>query len=72
VLEQCRETAEPAHLARHCFQLAQEFSSFYRKHHILTEADEVRRTLLLATAAVTEKTLVACLGILGIEAPEVM
>jgi arginyl-tRNA synthetase len=72
VLEQCRETAEPAHLARHCFQLAQEFSSFYRKHHILTEADEARKTLLLATAAVTEKTLIDCLGILGIEAPEVM
>jgi arginyl-tRNA synthetase len=72
VLEQCRETAEPAHLARHCFQLAQEFSSFYRKHHILTEADAARKTLLLATAAVTEKTLIACLGILGIEAPEVM
>ncbi len=72
VLEQCRDTAEPAHLARHCFQLAQEFSSFYRKHHILTEADAARKTVLLATAAVTEKTLVACLGILGIEAPEVM
>jgi arginyl-tRNA synthetase len=72
VLEQCRESAEPAHLARHCFQLAQEFSSFYRKHHILTEGDPARKTLLLATAAITEKTLVACLAILGIDAPEVM
>ncbi len=72
VLEQCRETAEPAHLARHCFQLAQEFSAFYRKHHILTEEDPARRTLLLATAAVTEQTLVRSLGVLGIEAPAVM
>jgi arginyl-tRNA synthetase len=72
VLEQCRETAEPAHLARHCFQLAQEFSAFYRKHHILNEEDPARRALLLATAAVTEQTLVRSLAVLGIEAPEVM
>ena len=72
VLEQCRETAEPAHLARHCFQLAQEFSGFYRKHHILTEADPARKALLLATVAVTERTLVRSLAVLGIEAPEVM
>ncbi len=72
VLEQCRETAEPAHLARHCFTLAQEFSGFYRKHHILTEPDPARKALLLATAAVTERTLVRSLAVLGIAAPEVM
>ena len=72
VLEQSRETAEPAHLARHCFQLAQEFSSFYRKHHILTEADPVRKALLLATVAVAERELVRSLAVLGIEAPELM
>ncbi len=72
VLEQCRETAEPAHLARHCFQLAQDFSAFYRKHHILTEQDTTRKTLLLATAAIAERALVASLNVLGIEVPEVM
>ncbi len=72
ILEQCRDTAEPAHLARHCFQLAQDFSAFYRKHHILTEQDPARKALLFATAAVTERTLVSSLAILGIEAPEVM
>ena len=72
VLEQCRETAEPAHLARHCFQLAQDFSAFYRKHHILTEPDPARKALLLATAAVTDRTLVRSLSLLGIETPEVM
>ncbi len=72
LLEQCRDTAEPAHLARHAFQLAQEFSSFYRKHHILTEPDPARKALLLATAAVAERTLVRSLAVLGIETPEVM
>ncbi len=72
VLQQCRETAEPAHLARHCFQLAQDFSAFYRKHHILTEEDPARKALLLATAAITEQTLVRSLAVLGMEAPDVM
>ncbi len=72
VLEQCRDTAEPANLARHCFLLAQEFSSFYRKHHILTEPDPARKALLLATAAVAERELVRSLAILGIETPNIM
>src|SRR5208337_2668846 len=43
VLQQCIATAEPAYLARHAFQLAQDFSNFYRRHHILTEADPDRK-----------------------------
>ena len=39
VLEQCIATSEPAYLAKHAFQLAQEFNNFYHKHHILTEED---------------------------------
>jgi arginyl-tRNA synthetase len=72
VLEQSIQTAEPAHLARHAFLLAQEFSNFYRKHHILTETNESRKALLLATVAVAQREMVRSLGILGITAPEVM
>jgi arginyl-tRNA synthetase len=72
LVEQCIATAEPAHLAKHAFQLAQEFNNFYHKHHVLHEADEARKTFLLATAAVAERELVRALGLLGIEAPEVM
>jgi arginyl-tRNA synthetase len=72
LLEQCIATAEPAYLARHAFQLAQDFSNFYRKHHILTESDPARKKLLLATAAVTQRELIRTLGWLGITAPEVM
>jgi hypothetical protein len=39
VLEQCIATSEPAYLAKHAFQLAQEFANFYHRHHILTEED---------------------------------
>jgi arginyl-tRNA synthetase len=72
VLEQCISTSEPAHLAKHAFQLAQEFANFYHRHHILTEEDPARKTFLLATAAVTLRELVAALALLGIESPEAM
>ncbi|HEX3471776.1 MAG TPA: arginine--tRNA ligase [Silvibacterium sp.] len=72
LLDQCIVTAEPAYLARHAFQLAQDFSNFYRKHHILTEANPERKKFLLATAAVAQRELIRSLKWLGISAPEVM
>ena len=72
VLEQCIATSEPAYLAKHAFQLAQEFNNFYHKHHILTEEDQARKTFLLATAAVALRELVLALSWLGIESPEAM
>jgi arginyl-tRNA synthetase len=72
VLEQCITTSEPAFLARHAFQLAQEFNNFYHRHHILSEEDPARKTFLLATAAVALRELILALGWLGIESPEAM
>jgi arginyl-tRNA synthetase len=72
VLEQCIASSEPANLARHAFQLAQEFNNFYHKHHILTEEDPQRKLLLLATAAVALRELIEVLRWLGIESPEAM
>jgi len=72
VLDQCIAASEPAYLAKHAFQLAQEFANFYHRHHILTEEDPARKTFLLATAAVTLHELVNSLSLLGIESPEAM
>ena len=72
VLEQCISTSEPAYLAKHAFQLAQEFNNFYHKHHILTEEDPARKTFLLATAAIALRELIEALSWLGIESPEAM
>jgi len=72
VLEQCINTSEPAYLAKHAFQLAQEFNNFYHKHHILTEEDPARKTFLLATAAIALRELIEVLSWLGIESPEAM
>jgi arginyl-tRNA synthetase len=72
VLQQAIASSEPMHLAKHAFQLAQDFSNFYHHHHILTEEDPAKKTFLLATAAVTLRELVTVLGWLGIESPEAM
>jgi arginyl-tRNA synthetase len=72
MIEQCISTTEPAYAAKFAFQLAQQFNNFYHKHHILTELDEERKRFLLATAAVVRRALIETLGLMGIDAPDVM
>ena len=72
VIEQAITSAEPAHLAKYAFQLAQQFNNFYHRHHVLNETDPTRRALLLATAATAAREMTRALGYLGIEAPPVM
>ena len=72
VVDQCIATTEPAYLAKHVFQLAQLFNTFYHRHPILSEADEGRKRFLLATAMVVRRELVRALGVLGIAVPPVM
>lgn len=72
IVDQCIATTEPAYVAKYAFQLAQQFNNFYHRHHILTETDEARKQFLLATAAVVRRSLIECLGLMGIAAPAVM
>ena len=72
VIDQCIATTEPAYLAKHVFQLAQLFNTFYHRYPILSEEDEARREFLLATTSVVRRELIRALGVMGIEAPRVM
>ena len=72
VIDQCIATTEPAYLAKHVFQLAQLFNTFYHRYPILSEEDEERRKFLLATAGVVRRELIRALGVMGIEVPPVM
>jgi arginyl-tRNA synthetase len=72
VIEQCIVTTEPAYLAKHVFQLGQLFNTFYHRHPILSEPDEKRKQLLLATVAVVRRELIRCLAVMGITVPPVM
>jgi arginyl-tRNA synthetase len=72
IIDQCIATTEPAHLAKHVFQLAQLFNTFYHRHPILTETDEKRKLFLLATIAVVRRELLRSLAVMGITVPPVM
>jgi arginyl-tRNA synthetase len=72
IVGQCIATTEPAYLAKHTFQLAQLFNTFYHRYPILSEADEGRKKFLLVTAAVVRRELIRVLGAMGITAPPVM
>ena len=72
VVDQCIATTEPAYLAKHVFQLAQLFNTFYHRYPILTEADEKRKQFLLATVAVVRRELMQALAVMGITVPPVM
>jgi arginyl-tRNA synthetase len=72
VIDKCVATTEPAYLAKHVFQLAQLFNTFYHRHPILSEADEKRKQFLLATVAVVRRELIRCLAVMGITVPPVM
>jgi len=72
IVGQCIATTEPAYLAKHAFQLAQLFNTFYHRYPILSEADEGRRNFLLATVAVVRRELMRVLGAMGIGVPPVM
>jgi arginyl-tRNA synthetase len=72
VIGQCRNSAEPANLAKYTFSLARQFSRFYHDHRIITEQDEVRRGVLIAVTKIIRDRMTAALGILGINVPEQM
>ena len=72
VISQCIVTTEPAYLAKHVFQLAQLFNTFYHRYPILSEPDERRKQFLLATVAVVRRELIRALAAMGISVPPVM
>jgi len=72
LVDQCIATTEPAYLAKHAFQLAQLFNTFYHRHPILSEPDEKRKQFLLATVAVVRRELISALKVMGVTVPPVM
>jgi arginyl-tRNA synthetase len=72
IVGQCIATTEPAYLAKHAFQLAQMFNTFYHRYPILAESDDSRKRFLLATAAVVRRELIRVLAAMGITVPPVM
>ncbi|HEX8560119.1 MAG TPA: arginine--tRNA ligase [Pyrinomonadaceae bacterium] len=74
VLAQAAGFAEPAHVAKYAFQLAQAFNFFYNRdeNRILEEKDETRRAVLVYVTDFVRGRLTEALAALGIEVPERM
>ena len=74
VLRQSANFAEPSHLAKYSFQLAQAFNFFYNRdeNRILEERDAVRRAVLVYVTDFVRTQLTHALATLGIEVPERM
>lgn len=71
-IAQSVQAAEPAIVAKYTFNLAKAFNLFYHHHKILSEENELKRSVLIATADITRRTLTSALNVLGIEVPERM
>jgi arginyl-tRNA synthetase len=71
-IEKAVTSGEPSHVARFAFQLAQTFSGFYQKFHVLDEPDAEKRTFLLWVTDYFRMQLERTLNVLGIEVPEYM
>ncbi len=65
------ERRAPHRIATYALELAQAFTAFYRDCHVVGEAEAVQR-FRLAECAAAQRTLAACLGLLGITAPQEM
>ena len=72
LIQQCRNSAEPANLAKYTFSLARAFNRFYHDHRIRTEQDDLRRAVLIAVTKVIKTQLNAAVAILGITVPQRM
>jgi arginyl-tRNA synthetase len=66
------ETAEPHRLCAYLFDLASAFTAFYEHCPVLRAPDEATRASRLALCALTSRTLVKGLELLGVETPERM
>jgi arginyl-tRNA synthetase len=74
VLAQAASAAEPSHLAKYTFQLAQAFNFFYNRdeNRILEERDRTRRAVLVFVTDFVRRQLTNALATLGIDVPERM
>ncbi|WP_131737111.1 arginine--tRNA ligase [Actinomadura roseirufa] len=72
VLEQVGESAEPHRLAGYVYAVADAYTTFYENCPVLKAPDAATRASRLALCAVTLRTLVTGLDLLGVPTPERM
>lgn len=71
-VERAIGSGEPAHVAKHAFQLAQAFNTFYEKYRVIDEPETDKRNALLWVTEYVRQQLLGTLQVLGIEQPPYM
>lgn len=71
-IDQTVATLEISHLAKHVFNLAQQFNLFYHKYHVLSESDPIKKCFYLTITDAARQGLLKGLDLLGIPVPERM
>ncbi len=72
VVEVAYEELAPHKICAYIYDLANAFNRFYHETKILSEEDEATQAGFIALLSLTKRVLVACIDMLGFEAPERM
>ncbi len=72
VIDRTIDKRAPHFLCEHLYNLAQEYSSFYQKQHIMNEPDQLKQASLLRLSQICMQQLEIGLQLLGIETLERM
>ncbi len=72
VIEQAALEYNPSLICSYVFNVAKSMNSFLNQHKILTAETDAKKSLRLAIANITKKTIAESLSLLGIHAPERM
>ena len=69
VVTESVEKCEMAGIARYAFTLAQTFSNFYHRFHVLAEEDEAARHRRILLVNLFRRTMLRALGLMGVQVP---
>jgi arginyl-tRNA synthetase len=72
VIEEATSLNDPSKIAIYCFELAQNFNSFYTNHSIASAENEDKKRLRKSIATLTAHTIKNGMNLLGIQVPERM
>ncbi len=72
VLRQAVENLELSVAAKHAYNLAQAFNTFYHRYPVVQEQDEGARTVRTAVVRLYHDGMIHLLGLMGVEVPERM
>lgn len=72
MLDSAAKDRAPNIICEYVYDLSTLANGFYHSHHILNEEDMVKRASWMSLLQITQKAILLCLDILGIQVPEKM